>query len=492
MSPLGGPGCFRASMAVFLAIFFLTATTVFMTGATASGAPLYAPQESVSLPRGKELQVLLKYIDRQRARVIALQRELVCRPALNPEHGGIGEEEKLRWLENRLHVLGVTDVERQDYADERVPGKVRGNLIVRLPGRPGLTGNGTTLWLLSHLDVAAPGQDGEWKGDPFSLRVEGDLIYGRGVEDNHQAIVASLLLDQALRENAITPPMNIGLLFCSGALAGFAMNIEHVMRQKPGIFGPDDLIVLMDYGSEDGGFIQVAEKVNLGFRITVTGVEGHAGLLQKTTNAFEAAAELVRELRSLGDAFPARDPFFAPPGSTFTPTLTENYSKDTHHIPGKFVFYLDARILPEYSPEAVQKALHDMAETVSAREGVTIGIEVIGQTPRAPRTSEKSPVVRALGRAITAQLGVEPRYGGIGGVSMASALRAGGFPVAVWGIQKNCYGKAEESASIKDHLNQAKVLVRMVYDQEMAPAGDNIPATGTKNTRNGTRNRQGR
>lgn len=449
----------------FQALLFFLALALLTAVPSAWGAPLYAPQEGKPRSSEQELQKLLLHLGRQQARVVALQRELVSRPALNPEHGGDGEEEKLRWLESYLHGLGVSDVERLDYMDKRVPGGVRGNLIVRQAGLEGRR----TLWLVSHLDVAAPGAPQEWKGDPFKMRVEGDLIYGRGVEDNHQAVVVGLLLLQALRETGIKPPLNLGLLFCPGALTGYDMNIEHLLRQKPGVFAPGDLVLLMDYGSENGSFIEVAEKTDLWFKVTVSGREGHAGSPQEAVNAFTAAAALVRELEALEAAFPAQNPLFSPPQSTFTPTLAENSSKGANHIPGRFAFYLDARLLPEYEPQELEKILGELAETTGRREGVEIRLELTEQTPRAPETPQDSPVVRALGRAIREQLGVEPVCGGIGGVTMASAIRAGGTPVAVWGIQKNWRNKAEEFASIKDHLSQAKVAARLLYYRETAP-----------------------
>lgn len=243
----------------------------------AIGASLYLPQDSMPLQHNRELQTLQAWLERQRGTVIAMQRELVALPALNPEHGGVGEERKLQWVEARLRQYGITDFERLDFTDDRIPGKVRGNLIARLRGRPGELARRRTLWLISHMDVFPPGQAGEWRGDPFTLRVEGDTVYGRGTEDNNQAIVTSLLLVEAFQASGIVPTMDIGLLFCPGALTNYAMNIEHVMDSQPGIFSPDDLVLLMDYGSESGAFIEVAEKANVWLKFTVSGKEGHAG-----------------------------------------------------------------------------------------------------------------------------------------------------------------------------------------------------------------------
>ena len=65
-------------------------------------------------------------------------------------------------------------------------GGQRPNLVALLPGqRP------EKVWVLSHLDVVPVGELNLWHTDPFSLHVDGDLLYGRGVEDDHHGIVAS-------------------------------------------------------------------------------------------------------------------------------------------------------------------------------------------------------------------------------------------------------------------------------------------------------------
>lgn len=67
------------------------------------------------------------------------------------------------------------------------------------------------LWAFARLDVPPAGPEGFWASPPFTLRVCGDTLYGRGVEDNNQAIVTGLLLVDALHRHAIEPPMGFGL-----------------------------------------------------------------------------------------------------------------------------------------------------------------------------------------------------------------------------------------------------------------------------------------
>ena len=99
--------------------------------------------------------------------------------------------------------LTVTDYPAPD---DRVAGGRRPNLVALLPGqRP------EKVWVLSHLDVVPVGELNLWNTDPFILHVDGDLLYGRGVEDDHHGIVASFFAVRAFMEAGITPARTIGL-----------------------------------------------------------------------------------------------------------------------------------------------------------------------------------------------------------------------------------------------------------------------------------------
>jgi succinyl-diaminopimelate desuccinylase len=85
----------------------------------------------------------------------------------------------------------------------------RPNLAAVVPGRDA----SATFWVISHTDIVPPGDAELWTSPPYELRVEGTLIYGRGVEDNHQGMVASLLVAEALGAASDPPPINFGMLF---------------------------------------------------------------------------------------------------------------------------------------------------------------------------------------------------------------------------------------------------------------------------------------
>jgi succinyl-diaminopimelate desuccinylase len=153
---------------------------------------------------GKDLFARVsEHLGTYQQQMIDLQRELVSRNAVGPKEGGPGEAEKAAFLADLLQSWGLK-VDNYPAPDARVPGGERPNLVALIPGR-----RPEKIWVLSHLDVVPPGEMGLWDSDPYTLRVDGDRLYGRGAEDDHQGIIMSLMAVKALLDLGITPPRTL-------------------------------------------------------------------------------------------------------------------------------------------------------------------------------------------------------------------------------------------------------------------------------------------
>ena len=434
-------------------------------GHTGQAAPLQLAEQTNSIP--EVLGVLLEDLSRQQGQVIALQRELVAFAALNPEHGGQGEAKKARWLAGWLRERGILSLEEMDYPDKRVESNVRPIVVVQYPHKR-THEKKPMLWLFARLDVPPAGPEGFWASPPFTLRVCGDTLYGRGVEDNNQAIVTGLLLVDAMHRHAIEPPMGFGLVLVPGALVDFSVGIERVLQDRADLFHEKDMFILLHHGNPEGSLIEVAEKVNQWLKITVTGKQGYAGYPELAINAFAAGMELAQGLPGLQERFPDTSPMFHGT-ALFTPTKVEDNTVDGNHIPGIFSFYVDVRIDPAYPVDAPKNAMLALATIIEAKHKVHIAVEQAVATSPAPATQEKAPVVLALQRAVMQQCGVWPTLAGIDGASMATAIRAKGYPVAVWGMLRNLRNQSDEFMTVTAHLEQAKVLAHMLFGPQLSP-----------------------
>ena len=468
----------RLILLCLLAVFAAQAASL----SPAFAASLLAAQEKPD-KNAIALQRLLDDIGKQRAAVIDIQRELVSRPALNPEDGGEGEEAKARWIEKWLIDKGLPQAERIDVADERVPSKIRPNLIIRYLGAA--PEGGRTLWIVGHLDTSPPGALELWTGSPYALRIVGDTLYGNGVEDNHQAITSGLVLMEAISRNRVTPPLSFGLVLTAGEKSNYPRKygIDALLQARPDLFRPGDLVIVNDYGNATGSVMEVAEKGSLWLKFIITGKQAHSATPQKGLNALDAGANLITDLRALYRQFPEQNALFEPPTSTFIPTRTESGSVQINQMPGEYVFYMDCRLISPYTADAVQKAARALADAAEKRDRVTIRVEREQAFPAFPGTPPDAPVVQALSRAVRAELGVDSKPIGIGGITLAADLRGRGIPTVVWAKAESMSHGANESISITSLLDASKIFARILFDTEAAtaPTAPFQPAPGSAN-----------
>jgi succinyl-diaminopimelate desuccinylase len=405
------------------------------------------------------LKTIFDILDSSTDELVRIQAALVAIPALGPTNGGQGEADKAGWLARYLAAFGGATVETIDAPDPRVESGRRPSLVVRRPGR-----QARTLWLIAHTDVVPTGDLSLWRSDPFELRREGDLIYGRGVEDNHQGLASALLLLRALELSGAGTELSLGILLAADEETGNALGIEHLLRERPGIFGKDDLVVIPDFGTRDGAAIEVAEKSVLWLRFTVEGRQCHASTPEEGINSLVGASALILALDRLNAVFGRRDPLFDPPSSTFAPTKKEPNVPNVNTIPGQDVFYLDCRVLPDYPLDDVERAVRSICDEVEAERGVRIAFAPVVREQAAPGTPSDCEAARRLAAALRTERGVEPRIIGIGGGTVAAAFRKRGLPAVCWSTLLNTAHQPNEHSSIANTIADARVFARLLMD----------------------------
>lgn len=402
---------------------------------------------------------ILDIIDNSRDELIALQNHLVAIPALGPTNDGTGEEKKVAWLSQYLEQFRGVTCEIIRAPDTRVPSGFRPSIVVRRPGAAL-----RTLWFIAHTDVVPTGDLSLWRTDPFALHQEGDLLYGRGVEDNHQGLVSALLTLRALELTGANTDLSLGILMVADEETGNAQGIEYIMREHPQVFHPEDLVLIPDFGTKDGAGIEIAEKSVFWLKFTVQGRQCHASTPDQGVNTLAAASALVLELEKLSAIFNEQDPLFSPPQSTFAPTKKEANVPNINTIPGQDVFYLDCRILPTYSLDQVEKRIRRLCDGIEQQRGVRITVSTVVREQSAPGTLPTSPVVTRLTQALTVERSLQPRCIGIGGGTVASSFRKRGLPAACWSTLLNTAHQPNEHSSITNTIADARVFARLLFD----------------------------
>ncbi len=412
------------------------------------------------MPRMDTITSRLKQaIDAKRDLAVALQRDLTAIPALAPQNDGTGEKDKAHKLVEWLAKLGLPEPLGVPAPDPRVPAGKRPNLVVTIPGKA----KDRTFWIMSHLDIVPPGERTLWTSDPYALVVDGDRIVGRGVEDNQQGLVASVIAAVALRELGLVPAFTVRLLFVADEETGSAHGVQHVVAAAPHLFTPADLALVPDHGAPDGSEIEIAEKSLLWLKFVTKGRQCHASTPQKGANAFAAASLLVVRLGELARFYPAADPLFDPPVSTFTPTKKEANVPNVNTLPGEDVFYLDSRILPSIDLDGVMARIRSIADGVEKECGVTVSIETV-QRASSPATPADAPIVKALRRAVSEIYGVAARTVGIGGGTVGAFLRHRGIATVVWSRLEGTAHQPDESCLLPNLLGDSLVMATLMLD----------------------------
>ncbi len=400
------------------------------------------------------LDDVLSEVEELKGEMVQTLRELVRIPAIAPENGGEGELRKAELLMRVLEKIGFDRIERYDAEDGRVPSKVRPNIVAYRYGED----LERKLWIITHMDVVPPGDASSWTVTrPFEPVVKDGRVYGRGSEDNGQALVASIYALKALKDLGMKTKRTIALAFVADEEQESRYGIRYLIDR--GLFGKDDLIVVPDGGNEDGSFIQVAEKSRLWFRVRTRGKQVHASTPEKGLNAHRIGMRCALALdKLLHEKYSKRDDLFDPPGSTFEPTKKEGNVDAINIIPGEDMLYFDCRVLPEYSLDDVLNDAQRVAEEFEEESGAEIAVETLIKNEAPAPTPVDSEVVSLLRETIKRCRGIKPKTGGIGGGTCAAYFREAGIPAVVWSTVDETAHQANEYARIESLVGDSKVF----------------------------------
>ena len=381
--------------------------------------------------------------------------ELLKIRAVNPDGGGKGEYERAMFIMKSLEDLGLK-VARYDIPDGRVPEGVRVNLTTTLAGQD----ESRTLWFAAHMDTVPEGSRELWSTDPYIPVLKDGKIFGRGSEDNGQAIGSTFFAMKAIKALGIRPTMNLGLVYVSDEESGSNYGIIPLLEKE--IFKPTDVAIVPDMGSPDGSLIEIAEKSILWLKITTRGKQVHGSTPEKGLNARRVAAKFSVQLDEvLHSRYPAQDLLFDPSASTFEPTKCEPNVENVNTVPGLDVQYFDCRVLPRYQLDEVKKQIESVRANLEKESGAKIEIQSIQREQNSNPTPMESPIVQKLKTALKALRGLDAKPIGVGGGTVGAFFRRRGIHTAVWSTLDDLAHQPNEYCKIQNMVDDAKIFVHV-------------------------------
>jgi succinyl-diaminopimelate desuccinylase len=317
-----------------------------------------------------------------------------------------------------------------------------------------------TLWLAAHLDTVPEGSRELWATDPYDPVVKGGKIFGRGAEDNGQAVASTLFALKAIKAFGLKPKMNLGFVYVSDEESGSTYGVIPLVEQ--GVFKPTDMAIVPDTGTPDGSQIEIAEKSILWLKITTKGRQVHGSTPEKGLNANRVAMRFALQLdEMLHSKYPATDMLFDPPVSTFEPTKHEANVDNVNTVPGVDVQYFDCRVLPQYPLSTVMKDIESLKSKLEKETGASIELNPIQYEENTNPTPMDSQVVQRLKMALKELRGIDAKPVGIGGGTVGLYFRRKGIQTAVWSTLDDMAHQPNEYCKIDNMVNDAKVFVHV-------------------------------
>merc|ERR1712137_221399 len=385
---------------------------------------------------------------------------------------------------------GPLAIEHVHLQPEKFPG--RGNLIIRYPADADPSGP-VVSFVGSHLDVVFA-DPASWERDPFTLQVEGDLLYGRGTTDclGHCALLCNIFCQLATKRPDLNGLRVVGVLICDEEAGGSVEEVGVEGLQKKGYLadlksGP---LIWLDCADKQpnvgsGGVVQ--------WSLTVKGKLGYSGFPHKGINSIELANDaLVRIQSDFYETFPTHpneSVWGFECSSSMKPTRGFTPDASLNQIPGCYTLQGDIRLVPFYKIQDAMKVVENsvaklndvnVLKELSGNHGneskyvlfdsegnptlkASLTLEWLGGSIQGIACSLDSPGFVALSNATKEIVGHVQPIADTGSLPLVADLKEDGFDVQTVGYGvEDVYHADNEFCRLSDFQQGFRVLMKII------------------------------
>jgi acetylornithine deacetylase/succinyl-diaminopimelate desuccinylase family protein len=398
---------------------------------------------------------ILEYIEQNHATQVQFLAELVKVPSDNPPGDCAPHAKRAAEL---LEQLGFV-VERHPVPAEvvRANGMISAtNLIVRRRFGPG-----PIVALNAHGDVVPPGEG--WTTDPYGGEIKNGTMYGRGVAVSKFDFSTYAFALKALEASGLPLRGTVELHFTYDEEAGGQIGPGWLLEQK--LTKPDYVI--------SAGFaynVVVSHNGCLHLEVRIEGRSAHAARPETGVDALEATTRLLTSLYGLRETYKQTHSNIA---GIDHPTLVVGLISggiNTNVVPDAVTLRIDRRIIPEESPEQVERDLIAHIEQVCSSPGdIKVSIRrILLARPFTPQAGQERlvTIIQRYGRAV---IGEEIPANGVPIYTDARLYSAAGIPAVLYGagphslLEANGH-RADEKLELGDLRKATQVVALTLAD----------------------------
>ena len=362
--------------------------------------------------------------------LIALLTSLVAVDSVNPSLvlGGAGEVEIAALVERWAREQGL-ETQRL----EETPG--RPSVLVRARG----TGGGRTLLLCGHLDVV----NVEGMTDPFTPRIDGDRMYGRGAYDMKAGLAAALIAAREAARLGLAGDVVVAAVADEEhASLGIQEALRHVSADAAVVTEPTELE------------LTVAHKGFVWSEIEVTGRAAHGSRPHLGVDAILKMGAVLRELEALDRSLAERPHPLLGRGSLHASLIAGGVELSSY--PAQCTLSVERRTLPGETGADIEAELEAVLERCRAADPEFVA----SQRTLLVRDPFEIDPDDALVRLLLEAAGpASPKIGGGSYWADSSFIAAAGIPTVLFGPSGEGAHAVEEWVSLSATETVTRTLI---------------------------------
>ncbi len=330
------------------------------------------------------------------------------------------------------------------------------NLIVRRR-----YGEGRTIALNAHGDVVPPGEG--WTHDPYGGEIADGKIYGRAAAVSKSDFATFTFAVRALESLQAPLRGGVELHFTYDEEFGGEMGPGWLL--KNGLTRPD-LMIAAGFSYE----VVTAHNGCLQMEVTVHGKMAHAAIPDTGVDALQAAVKILHALyaqNTLYQQVTSRVPGINHP---YLNVGRIEGGTNTNVVPGKVVFKLDRRMIPEEDPVDVEAAIRQViAEAAAACPGITVEIRRLLLAHALQPLAGNAPLVAAIQQHGKEVIGQDIPAMGTPLYTDVRLYGEAGIPGVIYGagprtVLESHAKRADERLELEDLRRATKVVARTLFD----------------------------